>query len=70
MMSYYRNDLVKFVGGKIIIVSKSLEMSINFNDNNIKENFKSIINKFCTFNLDITNTTGLRNVLIGLRNFL
>jgi acyl transferase domain-containing protein/acyl carrier protein len=54
MSSYYANALAQFVDGKIIIASRSLKNNINVNANDTKDDFRSIAEKLCTCNLDIT----------------
>jgi short-subunit dehydrogenase involved in D-alanine esterification of teichoic acids/acyl carrier protein len=56
MSSYYANALYNLVDGKIIIASRSLQDSLAVNESEVKNNFKSLADKICTCNLDITNT--------------
>lgn len=56
MSSYYANALSKITDGKIVIASRSLKNSLGVNGKDVKDNFKSISNKLCTCNLDITDT--------------
>ncbi|GHT91045.1 hypothetical protein FACS1894122_02700 [Alphaproteobacteria bacterium] len=59
MSSYYANSLSEFVDGKIVIASRSLNNNFSVDKKEIKDNFKTISDKLCTCNLDVTDTSSV-----------